>query len=325
MTIRWAIIGCGDVVRRRVAEAIRGNDGSELLAACRRDARELDAFCSRFGVARAYQSDDDLIADTDIDAVYIATPVNLHRPQTVKAAKAGKHVLVEKPMGLSVAECDDMVTACRAAGVKLGVAYFRRFYPVIARLKELLRSEAIGQPLSISAVTGTQTAFVPGTEGSWRVDLQQSGGGVLMDVGSHRINLFLDLFGEMVSVTAYGDTLGVDYDAESCASLIGRFESGVHANLQCFFGSGVDPDLFRVIGSHGAVSATPLNSGDLTIDVGGERRVEQHPPAPNFNTPQIADFVAAIAEDRNPLVDGEEGVRTNEVIERAYARRSPRT
>ena len=323
MTIRWGIIGCGDVVYRRVADAIRDNSESELLAACRRDARELDAFCSRFGVARAYQSDDDLIADADIDAVYIATPVDLHRPQTVKAPKAGKHVLLEKPMGLSVVECDDMITACRVGGVKLGVAYYRRFYPVIDRLKELLRAGAIGQPLSISAVTGTQTAFTPGTSGSWRVDLQQSGGGALMDVGSHRINLFRDIFGDIVSVMAYGDSLGVDYDAENCVSLIARFESGIHANLQCFFGSGVDPDLFRVIGSDGALSATPLNSGELTIDVKGERRVEHHPPAPNFNTPQIADFVNAITANCDPLVDGEEGRRTNEVIERAYARKSP--
>jgi predicted dehydrogenase len=103
-SIRWGLIGCGDVVRKRVARAIKDEPRSQLIAACRRDADELSRFCESFDVERAYASADDLLADRDVNAVYIATPVCFHLPQTLAAARAGKHVLVEKPMAMSVAE-----------------------------------------------------------------------------------------------------------------------------------------------------------------------------------------------------------------------------
>ena len=107
MPIRWGILGCGDVARRRVADAIRNDPSSELLAACRRNESALQTFCQDFDVPRAYTSDADLLNDPDIDAFYIATPVNHHLGQTLTAAKLGKHVLVEKPMAMSTEECGE--------------------------------------------------------------------------------------------------------------------------------------------------------------------------------------------------------------------------
>ena len=116
-TIRWGILGCGDVARRRVAGAIAGDPHSSLLAACRRNGEALEQFCGDFGVERGYTDENDLIGDSDIDAVYIATPVDRHLPQTLACAAAGKHVLCEKPMAMSVEECDRMIAACADAGV----------------------------------------------------------------------------------------------------------------------------------------------------------------------------------------------------------------
>ena len=323
MTIRWGILGCGDVVRKRVARAILDEPNSELVAACRRNQAKLDEFCSQFGVTRAYAHDADLLDDDEIDAVYIATPVNLHCPQTVAAASQGKHVLVEKPMGMSVAECDEMIAACREHQVKLAVAYYRRFYPVVERMKEIVAAGEIGRVLSVSAVTATALAMSPDDDGYWRVIPEQGGGGALMDIGSHRINLFLDMFGEAKSVKAICGTVAADYDADDCASLVFEFQSGVQGSLQCYFGAGADPDEFAIMGTKGRLVSRPLNGDELQIQIGQERRTESHPPAENFNAPLIADFAAAILDDRNPMVSGDEGRLTNVAIERAYRDAAP--
>ena len=117
MPVRWGLLGCGDIARKRVARALAEEPRSRLLAACRRDEAKLHAFCQAFAIERAYTRDAGLLADLDLDAVYIATPVRLHLPQTLAAARAGKHVLVEKPMALTVAECAALIEARRAARV----------------------------------------------------------------------------------------------------------------------------------------------------------------------------------------------------------------
>lgn len=316
--LRWGIIGCGDVARRRAARAIQVQPESELVAACRRDATALRSFCEDYGIGKAYAKAEHLIADSSLHAVYIATPVGCHREQAVQAAQAGKHVLLEKPMALDVAECDAILSACRDAGVTLGIAYYRRFYPVIARMKELIQDGAIGTPLSIRAATATRV-LTPDFEGYWRVDPAQSGGGPLMDLGSHRLDLFATFFGAPIEAHAFCATRCGDYATEDCASALLRFKDDVHGTLECFFGAGVDPDEFSILGTEGRLDATPLNRGNLKIDSGGETRSEQHPPHDNYNVPLIADFIRAIDEQRAPTVSGTDGRTVNATIAQAYA------
>jgi predicted dehydrogenase len=318
MTVRWGILGCGDVARRRVAGAIADDPDSRLLAACRRNGTALEQFCSDFGVDRGYTDEADLVGDADIDAVYIATPVNRHLDQTLACAAVGKHVLCEKPMAMSVEECDRMIAACETAGVRLGLAYYRRFYPVVDRIRDLVSEGRIGTVFSITAVTATPFTFTPGDDGYWRVVLGEGGGGALMDIGSHRLNLFLDLFGPIADVRGFCSTRAGDFAADDAALLTVRFESGVLGTLQCYFGVPVDPDEFVVVGTEGRLVATPLNSGHLVIETAGGVETESHPPSENFNLPLITDFVDAIRTGRAPRVDGHEGRSTNEVIERGY-------
>ena len=318
MTIRWGIIGCGDVVWKRVARAIQDDPNSELVSLCRRNPEKLLTFCEEFGVASSSTDADDLIASTDIDALYIATPVHLHEPQTVAAAEAGKHVLVEKPMALSTTECEAMINACQEAGVRLGVAYYRPFYPVIQRMAELVQDGAIGSVLSVSAITSTPFAINPDEDGYWRVIPDEGGGGSLMDVGSHRLELFLRLFGPIRDVKAFCGTVAVDYESENVASLVLQFESGIQGTLQCFFGTDTEQDEFAVLGTKGRLTSRPLNGGTLVVERNTERDVEVHAPAQNLNSPLIADFAAAILEERQPMVSGEHGREVNRVMELAY-------
>jgi predicted dehydrogenase len=315
---RWGIIGCGDVVWKRVAAAIQNDGQSELVALCRRDPQKLAAFCDQFGVDRSSTQADALINAPDIDALYIATPVHLHRPQTIAAARAGKHVLVEKPMALCTAECDEMIAACREADVRLGVAYYRPFYPVVRRISELVANGTIGSVLSVSAVTSTPCAMRPGDDGYWRVIPGEGGGGALMDVGSHRLELFLRMFGPIIGVKAFCGTVAVDYESENVASLILQFESGIQGTLQCFFGTDTDQDEFAVLGTRGRLTSRLLNDGRLLIEQNAATSVEQHPPHSNFNSPLIADFVTAILEQRQPTVTGEHGREVNRIMELAY-------
>jgi len=145
--MQWGLIGAGDIVRKRVAEALRESADCTLAGVSRARADLVDPFAREIGAERAYPAWQELVADPRIDAVYIATPVRLHAQQTIAAAEAGKHVLCEKPMAMDVAECDQMIAACRRAGVALGIAYYRRFYPAVIRLKELLDSGEIGMPV----------------------------------------------------------------------------------------------------------------------------------------------------------------------------------
>ena len=318
MPIRWGIIGCGDVARRRVAAAILSDTQSVCLAACRRDPARLAQFCADFEIPRAYTTHHELLADKEVDAVYIATPVSAHGEQVLAAAESGKHVLVEKPMGCTVSECDQMITACQRASVCLGVAYYRRFYPVVERMHQLLQEGQLGDLLSISAITANPFEMAPADDGYWRVLPDIGGGGSLMDIGSHRLNLFLHLGGPIEEVKAYCNTIAAPYAAENIASLILRFQSGAHGILQCFFGSPFDSDTFTITGTRGQVSSTPLNGGQLICELDGKQRIESHPPAENFNAPLIADFTSAIREQRAPQVTGEEGRETNKIIATAY-------
>ena len=145
--VAWGLIGCGDIARRRIAPALRDLDGCDLVAVSRGRSELAASFAEEFGARKSFGAWRELLGDVDIDAVYIATPVHLHAEQTIAAAEAGKHVLCEKPLAMNVAECDRMIAASRANKVKLGVAYYRHFYPVIKRVKEIIQSGELGVPV----------------------------------------------------------------------------------------------------------------------------------------------------------------------------------
>src|SRR6266576_6391271 len=145
--LAWGLIGCGDIARKRIAPALRDSGDCDFVAVSRAHAELAESFAKEFGARKCYSTWQELLLDQEIDAVYIATPVDLHAAQAIAAAEAGKHVLCEKPMAMSVAECDRMIAAAGANQVKLGVAYYRHFYPMIERAREIVQSGKIGVPV----------------------------------------------------------------------------------------------------------------------------------------------------------------------------------
>ena len=175
--LKWGLIGAGDIARKRIAPALRDLPNCELTAVSRSRFELAESFAKEFGARKWFADWRELLADEDVKAIYIATPVFLHKKQTIAAAEAGKHVLCEKPVALNASECDEMIAACRANNVKLGVAYYRRFYPVIKRTKEILASGEIGK--AVVAQINAFEYFNPTTEHPrfWLLEKEKSGGG----------------------------------------------------------------------------------------------------------------------------------------------------
>src|SRR4029079_108926 len=149
MTIRWGIVGCGDVTEIKSGPGFQKADGSALLAVMRRDRARADDYARRHGVPRVYDEAAALIADPDVDAVYIATPPSSHLPLALAVANAGKPCLVEKPMAMHHGECVALVDAFKARRLPLWAAFYRRALPRFLKVRELLSEGAIGTLTSV--------------------------------------------------------------------------------------------------------------------------------------------------------------------------------
>lgn len=317
-SIGWGLIGCGDIARKRVAPALRDLDGCELVAVSRADAARAEAFAREFGARRWHAGWRELLQDPEVEAVYVATPVHLHAEQAVAAAEAGKHVLCEKPMALSVAECERMNAAAEANGVRLGVAYYRRFYPAVERVRAILGSGEIGAP--VVAQMNAFERFEPGPEHPrrWLIEKGLSGGGPMFDFGCHRIEVLLNLFGRAAEVRGLTSNVLFEREVEDTACALLKFEGGTQAVITVTHAAREPQDTLLIFGSEGSVRVEALNEGRLTIRTAGGERTESHPPHANLHQPLVEDFARAVAEGRPPRVDGAAGRAVSEVLELIY-------
>jgi predicted dehydrogenase len=319
VTVRWGLIGAGDIVRKRVADALRACTGCELAAVSRARADLVEPFAREVGAKRWYRHWRELVADPGVDAVYVATPVHLHAEQTIAAAEAGKHVLCEKPMAMDLAECDRMITACRASGVALGVAYYRRFYPVVARVKQMIDSAEIGTPVFAQMMAFEPFNPQPGEPRSWLIDRAQAGGGPMADFGCHRIEVLSHLLGPVQRVTSIVSTIALDRDVEDTAAALLQFERGATAMLVVTHAAADRQDTLDLFATRGSIRIAPLNSGNMIVKVGEVERGESHPPAPNLHLPLVEDFVEAVRTGRPPTVDGHAGRAVAAIQDAIYA------
>jgi predicted dehydrogenase len=320
--VRWGLIGCGDIARKRVAPALHDLPNCDLVAVNRRNFPEAESFAHEFGAHKWYESWEQLIADDEVQAVYIATPVHLHAAQTIAAAESGKHVLCEKPMALDVAECDRMLAACESNGVKLGIAYYRHFYPVVLRIKEILNAGEIGKP--IIAQINAFERFNPDASHPrrWLIEKSRSGGGPMFDFGCHRIEVLLNLFGPITETKSLMGNVLFRRAVEDTATALFGFREGIQAVLSVSHAASVPADTLDIYGSEGAIRVPALNKGELTVTTHEGERNEFHPPHSNLHQPLIDDFARAVLEDREPQVTGASGREVAsieaDIYERSY-------
>ena len=302
--IKFGLIGCGDISRKRVAPALRDSSLCELTAISRAQTHLAESFAREFGAKRFYADWRQLLRDEEVQAIYVATPVNLHAEQTIAAADAGKHVLCEKPMALNAAECEQMISACQRNGVNLGIAYYRHFYPVIRRAQEIIQSREIGTP--VVAQINAFEWFDPEASHprAWLLRKELSGGGPMFDFGCHRLEVLMDLFGNVRHVQSLSANSFFRREVEDVALALLQFTTGTSATLTVAHSAAEPQDTLDVYGSGGSIHIPVLNAGQLRVVTGAGEREESHPPAANIHQPLIEDFARSIIENRKPVVDG---------------------
>ena len=316
--LRWGLIGAGDIARKRVAGALRDARASELVAISRARPELAESFASEFGARRWYARCPELIADGEIDAVYVATPVHLHAEQAIAAADAGKHVLCEKPMAMTVAECDRIIAACRANRVRLGVAYYRHFYPVILRIKEIFASGDIGDPVLAQIDAFESFNPPPDHPRAWFVRKAEAGGGPMFDFGCHRLEVLLNLFGPVERVTSLVSNAILRREVEDTAVAALQFGGGACATVTVTHAACEPRDTVRIFGTRGSIHVDNLNSGGMRV-LGSAERDERHPPDANLHAPLVQDFVDAVLAGREPAVGGDIGRAVAHIEEQIYA------
>jgi predicted dehydrogenase len=254
-TIRWGTIGCGDVTEVKSGPGFQKAEHSTLVAVMRRNGTLAEDYAKRHGVSRWYDDAAKLIHDSEVDVVYIATPPSSHKQYTLMAARAGKPVYVEKPMALNFAECEEMIAACKSAGVPLFVAYYRRALPRFLKIKELIDSGSIGQVRFVSV-----TLYEPASRETWnattipwRVVPEISGGGLFVDLASHTLDFLDYVFGPIASVQGCAANQAGKYEAEDIVTGLFQFETGVQGIGVWCFSAAEKSDAVRIVGSGGEI------------------------------------------------------------------------
>ncbi len=323
--VRFGLIGCGRVAPRH-AQALRELPGLRLIAVADQDAGRARQFAATYGAA-AWRTDfRDLLARDDVDVVTICTPSGLHASMALEAIRAGKHVLVEKPIALTTADADAMIAAARAADVRLGVVLQNRYNPPLQAAYAAVRGGYLGR-LHLGAATVRWYRPQAYYEDDWH-GLQAMGGGALINQSIHHIDALLWLFDEPVaSLFAYTGTLAHRMEAEDAGVAVLRFASGALATIE---GSTVTAPRnlegsVAVFGPDGAIKigGTALNRREIWEIAAGAGEPPPDPPDPpsvygHSHRLVIADMAAAVREGRPPRTDGHAARQSLAVVEMIY-------
>ncbi len=314
--IRWGIVGCGEVTEAKSGPGFQKAEGSALVAVMRRNGGLAEDYARRHGVPKWYDDADALIRDPGVDAVYVATPPSSHLRYVLAAARAGKPVYVEKPMGMDHAECLEMIAACEAAGVPLFVAYYRRALPRFLKVKALIEEGRIGAVRAVD-VRYTRPAIEKDRQGvkHWRVDPKVSGGGYFHDLGSHMIDLLLFLLGPIRSAGGRSANQGRLYDADDAASAVFEFESGALGTGLWNFCADDVSDRAEILGSEGTISYSTFGEAPVLLRRGGAVEAFDIPNPPHVQQPLIQTVVDELRGKGRCISTGRTGALTNRAMD----------
>jgi len=309
--VSWLVVGIGDIARRRVLPAILEQPQSLLAGIVTSHPDHAAAYN-----VPAWDNLTDALASCEANAVYIATPVFLHAEQTIECLRAGRHVLCEKPMALNYDDAAAMQRASEQSRRTLGIAYYRRMYPKIERARQLLEQGAIGRP--VIAQAAAHTWFNP-LESSrpWLADPLKAGGGPLRDVACHRIDLMTYLFGKPLRASAEMSTLVQPIPVEDNVTLTIEYEGGMRGVVDARWHSRVTRDEFRIRGTEGEISLSPLNGPDIVYPNGSE----QLPAHENLHYPCIEDFVNCVEHEILPRAYAQSALATEWVMDQVSRER----
>jgi len=335
MPIKWGVIGaCGIADRRTIPEGIIPAKNVELVALMDIDEERLKEIARKYKNVRYYTKEEDLLKDKEIEAVYIATPTYLHHKQALLAAKAKKHILLEKPIAMNLREAEEIISICKENKVKLTLGYMMRYHSYHQKIKEMLDEGKLGKLVMGRAQL---TCWYPPIKGAWRQELSLGGGGSLIDMGSHCIDLLEMFMGKVVEVSSCTGNLVQNYPVEDTAVVLLKFEEGALGVIDNHFNipDASSENRLEIYGSKGSI----LVKGTIGQDSSGymvarfekekkgyeaeqkreEIKEEEISLKPvNMYKSEIEDFSRCILEDSEPSFTGEDGLRNLRVILAAY-------
>jgi predicted dehydrogenase len=313
MYCNWGVLGPGFVATHAVIPAIQQLSNAGILAVASHSRERAQSTATQFGIERSYDDYAQLLADPDINAIYIALPNHLHHEWTIRAAQAGKHVLCEKPLAMTAAECDEMIATCQQARVLLMEAVMFRFHPRMQYLKHMLTSGTCGE----IRYAHIAFSFPFNSPGNYR-NYSQFGGGALLDVGSYCVNAARWLIGaepQAIQGISYSRN-GVDLST----SAILHFEQDVLAHIQCSFAA-AEHQVIEVVGSTAAVTA-PLaftawrdDTTLLLIQQGSSFEQREFAPANPYQV-MVAHFTDCVLGQASLLYPASDGRATLDVLDR---------
>jgi predicted dehydrogenase len=317
-TIRWGIIGCGEVAEVKSGPGFQKAAHSTLVAVMRRDAARAEDFARRHGVPRWHTDADAILAARDIDAVYIATLPETHRDYVLRVAAAGKAAFVEKPMAMDAAECDEMISACAAAGVPLWVGYYRRALPRFLAVRDLVRDGAIGEVREVLSKQ-TQRAPQPGAPAAWRRDAARAGGGPFFEGVVHTLDFLDFVFGPIEVVESTARARGHHPRLEDLVDARYRFACGVTGRGHWDFAADADGEVNEIVGTRGRLRFSTTRDIPIECWRGDDREVIAIADPPHVHQP----LIQSIVDEQNGIgrcpSTGESAARTARVVDHILA------
>ncbi|MFM8319643.1 MAG: Gfo/Idh/MocA family protein [Chloroflexota bacterium] len=319
--VRWGIVGCGDVTEVKSGPAFQKARGSQLVAVMRRSADLAQDYARRHGVPKWYADAQALIDDPEVDAIYVATPPDSHRDYTLAAARAGKPVYVEKPMALNAGQCLEMLDACRAAGVPLFVAYYRRALPRFLLARRLVTDGTIGEVRFVEVqLSQPQPALTPG-QLPWRVLPEVAGGGYFVDLASHTLDWLDFVLGPLQRAAGFARNQAGAYPAEDLVSAAFEFQSGVQGVGAWCFTSFDACDRVTFVGSRGRVSLATFANQPVRLETAAGSQEFEIPHPPHVQQPLVQQVVDALLGLGECVSTGESALRTSWVMDQMLKER----
>ncbi len=331
--VKWGVIGSGGIARRRtIPEGIVPAKNAELVAVYDINSAVNAEVAKEFGATAAGNIEELVVSG--IDAVYVATPVHLHYEHVMACAATGKHVLCEKPLGMTPDEAQKMVVGCKEKNVRLGSAFMMRFLAQHQTALRMIQDGKIGKPTYARAQL---SCWYPPMEGAWRQDPKLGGGGSLIDMGGHCIDLLEMFFGEVKRVSCFTNRTIHGYESEDSAVAMLLFENGAIGTVDAFFcvPDASSKNVLELYGSRGSILARGtigqggrgemiayLEEKDAVYEAQQTRKDDGGlviaPKPANTYQAEIEDFSQALLEGRDPLVGPEVGLRSQKVLTACY-------
>lgn len=313
--IVWGIIGCGDVAEVKSGPAFQKVKNSSLLAVMRRNGAKAEDFARRHQVPLWYDSASSILENDEINAVYIATPPSSHLEYALQALEAGKHVYLEKPMVLSKDEADVLTDAVSKSHGKLVVAHYRRFLEMFVKIKDLLRTNTIGD-ISVIDLKFLRKG-VAESSNNWRVNPSLSGGGYFHDIAPHQIDLMYYFFGDIAGAKGFSVNQKGKYEASDLVNGIINFSNGIQFRGIWNFSA---PDYFAedsctIYGSHGTITFS-FFSNEINLTVNGTQRIHHFEHPLHIQQPFIQETVSYFSGRRDNPCSVEEGTIVIDIMDK---------